>query len=112
MASLVQDDNYNIPPDIPVFSGCVPKKPKKDSTISEALTNAAVAFANACSGQSRQDVCQGQHSDALSVSPSKSVEVLMKNFATCRIYMNDRKLNQSEYLERKESLPSSLRKIT
>ena len=36
--------NYDTPPDIPAFSGCIPKKAKKDSTISEALTNAAVAL--------------------------------------------------------------------
>ena len=110
-------DNYDTPPDIPAFSGCIPKKAKKDSTISEALTNAAVAFANVCSGH--KDVSQGQHSNASSlsnaVSPSKSVELRMKNFEQLRYLQHlydDGILNLSEYSEQKESILTSLRKLT
>ena len=107
MIALNLHDNYDTPPDISAFSGCIPKKAKKDSTISEALTNAAVAFANVCSGH---DVSQGQHSNGSSlsnaVSPCKSIELRMKNFEQLRYLQHlydDGILNLSEYSEQKKA---------
>ncbi len=42
-------EDYDTPPDIPASSGVTPRRPRKDS-LSDALTGAAVAFAQSISG--------------------------------------------------------------
>ena len=47
-------EDYDTPPDVPAFSGVMPKKPHKDS-LSDALTGVAVAFAQSLSGSKTRD---------------------------------------------------------
>jgi len=104
------------PPDIPAFSGMTPKKPHKDS-LSDALTGAAVAFAQSLSGSKTRDdspkrmPCSTSMLTATGISPGKAVELRMKNLEQLRYLQQlfeDGILNEGEYTERKRGILSSL----
>uniref|UniRef100_A0A1X7VTE4 SHOCT domain-containing protein n=1 Tax=Amphimedon queenslandica TaxID=400682 RepID=A0A1X7VTE4_AMPQE len=104
-------ESYDTPPDIPAFTGSAPKKLKID-TMSDALTNAAVAFANAFNtSTSGKSSCTSTSS---TLSPSKSTELRMKNYEQLRYLQNlydDGILTESEYTKQKENILLSLRNL-
>uniref|UniRef100_A0A1X7U4E4 Uncharacterized protein n=1 Tax=Amphimedon queenslandica TaxID=400682 RepID=A0A1X7U4E4_AMPQE len=90
-------DSYCDPPDIPLFhSDGPPKKHRTD--ISDALTGAAFAFAEAIGGKSKEEECQSTLKQAM--SPYKKVELRMKNYEQLRHLQqlhNDGILDSAEY---------------
>ena len=103
-------------PDIPAFSGMTPKKPCKDS-LSDALTGAAVAFAQSLSGSKTKDdspkrmPCSTSMLTATGISPGKAVELRMNNLEQLRYLQQvfeGRILNEGEYTELKRAILSSL----
>ena len=79
-------EDYDTPPDIPAFSGMTPKKPHKDS-LSDALTGAAVAFAQSLSGSKTRDDSPKRMPSMLTATgifPGKAVELCMKNLEQLR----------------------------
>lgn len=110
-------DDYDNPPNIPAFSGSS-KKPRKDNMY-EALTGAAEAFAKVVTSTSTGDqhTCTTPSSSMSTgrISPSKSIELRMKNFEQLRYLQqlfDDGILNDKEYTEQKENIISSLRKLS
>ena len=112
-------DDYDTPPDIPAFSGVTPKRPRKDS-LSDALTGAAVAFAQSISGSKSKDDSPSKMRQSSSlptptgVSPGKAVELRMKNLEQLRYIQqlfDDGILNEHEFNELKGGVLSSLRKL-
>ena len=66
--------NYDIPPNVPTFSGTMSKKPKKEN-MCEAITTAAVAFAKTIAEKLAN---QSSTAVAPSFSLAKSIELRMK----------------------------------
>ena len=53
-------DSYSDPPDIPLFHSDGPPKKKHRTDMSDALTGAAVAFAEAIGGKSKEEECSSK----------------------------------------------------
>ena len=74
------------PPDIPAFSGSVPKKSRKES-VTDVLAGAALAFAKAFTSEKTNQTSGSasvSHPPVTSgVSPSKAIELRMKNLNSC-----------------------------
>ena len=110
-------DDYNDPPNIPAFSGLATKKPRKDSMY-EALTGAAEAFAKVITSSGEQERATSKSSTSTCssrISPSKSIELRMKNFEQLRYLqqlLDDGILNEREYAEQKQTVINSLRKLS
>ena len=115
MISSDLHDDYDDPPNIPAFSGSL-KKPRKESMY-EALTGAAEAFAKAIT-KSGGEQCNPTHRPSLAaakLSPTESTELRMKNFEQLRYLqqlLDDGIVNDKEYMEQKEIIISSLRKLS
>ena len=106
-------DSHDTPPTLPMF-GPPPKRQKKEG-FTDAMTNAAVAFAQAIS-PSVQDTPKPQHQvqSPVVISPAKSVDLRMKNLQQLRYVQQlfeDNILTQEEYIEQKRSILDSLRKL-
>ena len=100
-------EDYENPPAIPAFS--LGKKARRES-VSEAITGAAMAVTHALENQTQH------HSPSKSsqLSPSKTVEVRLKNLEQLKIIqqlLEDNILTQDEYSEQKAIILSSLRKL-
>lgn len=100
--------SYDDPPDIPAFKGPEPKKRKE--SITEALTGAAVAFAQVVSGNTNKSqvptVTEGSCLQATR-SPRKAVELRMKNYEQLRYVQelyNDGILDEKEFNEQKKKI--------
>ena len=103
IASGLHED-YEIPSDIPAFSGNVCKKPKKDN-IYDALTSAAVAFTKAVNVE--KPVSSPSTLTTTNISPMMCVELRMKHFEQLRYLqqlLEDGILNENEYTEQKENI--------
>ena len=112
-------DDFETPPDLPAFRNEAPKKMKRDS-LSDALTGAAVAFANVFSSNpqpTQNPATAGRAGPAVppvGLSPSKAVDLRMKNFQQLRYLQQlyeDGILTTKEFEEQKEKILSSLRKL-
>ena len=116
MISSGLHESEDDPPAIPAFSGVLPKRPRRES-LSEALVGAATAFADSLKGGSGKAADPPkQHSTAvsMSVSPSKAVELRMKNLEQLRYLQQlheDGILTDAELAELKRDIFSSLRKL-
>ena len=86
ICSNLHEDMEN-PPDIPAFSGSAPKKPQKES-VTDVLAGAALAFAKAFTSEKTNQTSESvsvSHPPVTSgVSPSKAIELRMKNFEQLR----------------------------
>ncbi len=112
-------EDYDTPPDIPAFSGVTPKRPRKES-LTDALTGAAVAFAQSFSeSKSKGDSPKrlpivDSLPVATGISPGKAVELRMKNLEQLRYLQQlfeDQILSEQEFSELKRGILSSLRKL-
>ena len=116
-------DHFDSPPDLPAFSQSQPKKPRKQESLSDALSEAAVSIVHALSGSSskekeKEPITPSKTAPAASVgigvSPGKSVELRMKNFEQLRYlqqFYEDHILDESEYQEQKQNILTALRKL-
>ena len=106
-------DDYENPPNIPAFSGSISKRPRKDS-LSDAMSSAAVAFADALKDKSQEKLAAAVPEPLIGHSPGKSIAYRMKNFEQLRYLQSlysDGILTEGEYIEQKTSILSSLRKL-
>ena len=117
-----QHKDYEEPPDLPAFKDPEPKKRKE--SLSDALAGAAVAFATAMSGSKDQahstQPRRDRDTDNLftgpvpAVSPSKAVELRMKNYQQLRFLQqlfDDGILDEKEFTEQKGNILEFLRRI-
>ena len=72
MISSKLHDDYESSPNIPAFQGSVIKKSRQQSNLSNALSGAAVAFANALHGNTSSTE-KASNTDTPSMSPGKAV---------------------------------------
>ena len=105
-------DDLERPPRIPAF-GFTPKKPRQESVSS----GAAIAFAKAL-GATPQGNDEGNRNTLLSrqtgLSPGRAIELRMKNYEQLRYVQqlfDDGILSENEYVEQKQDILSSLRKL-
>ena len=118
IAAGIHTDHHN-PPNIPAFSGSVPKRARRES-LSDAISSAAVAFVDSIREKhcEKPDISEkatsSPTSTVLHVSPSKAVDLCMKNYQQLRYLqslLDDGILTESEYAEQKQSIRLSLRKL-
>ena len=114
IASNLHDD-YETPPNVPAFQGNVSKKCRQQSSLSDAVSGAAVAFANALKGGNSVTTTEkasgtGTHS----ISSSKAIDLRMKNFEQLRYLQqlfDDNILSENEYSEQKQNILSTLKNL-
>ena len=110
ISSSLHEDYYE-PQDIPAFSGNCCKRSRRDS-LSDSLSGAAVAFANALSKGYSTD--KDKHSIQLTtevVSSSQAIDLRMKNYEQLRYLqslLDDGILSEGEYVEQKKNILLSL----
>ena len=113
-------DDLDSPPDLPAFSQSQPKKPRKQESLSDTISEAAVSIVHALSGSSSKEkekepiTPSKTASVSIGVSPGKSVELRMKNFEQLRYLQQlyeDHILDESEYQEQKRNILTALRKL-
>ena len=109
-------DSYSDPPDIPLFHSDGPPKKKQRTDISDALTGAAIAFAEAIGGKSKVEECKSTNAvpQASTMSPSKKVELRMKNYEQLRYLQqlhDDGILDSTEYQTQKQTIINFLNKL-
>ena len=118
VASNLHEDRDH-PPDIPAFSGSTPKRSRQQESFSDAIGGAAVAIVKALSAEAPSKVndptvTPRQLPTAAGVSPSKSVELRMKNFEQLRYLQqlfDDSILSEKEFAEQKQNILSALRRL-
>ena len=99
---------HDSPPDLPAFLQSQPKKPCKQESLSDTISEAAVSIVHALSSREKgkeQDTRTKSASVSTGVSPGKSVELRMKNFEQLRYLQQlyeDHILDESEYKEQKQ----------
>lgn len=103
-------NDLDSPPNIPVFCS-TPRRPRQQS-LSSAITGAANALVKAFG-----DTAQDSETSACrqpGVSPGKAVDLRMKNYEQLRYVQqlfDDGILSEKEYIEQKQCILSSLRKL-
>ena len=107
-------DSHDTPPQLPMFGP--PPKCQRNDTFTDAMTNAAVAFAKAISPSTQLTTSSQQNLSQSSVvlSPTKSVDLRMENWQQLRFVQKlfeDIIWTQEEYMEQKKSILDSLRKL-
>ena len=106
-------DDLDKPPNIPAFqSDVTPKRPRRES-LSDVLSGTAVAIAQALKKPS--EVNASVQLPPSGISPTKAVELRMKNYEQLRYLQQlfaDGILSSTEFEEQKHSVLTSLRKLT
>ena len=93
------------PPNVPIFSGCPPKKPREDLT--SALSGAAEAFAKVISCPKGDSATASSSPNVIAMSPSTLANVRMKNFEQLRYIKqlhSDDILTDEEFKQQKENI--------
>ena len=105
-------DNEDKPPNSPMFTGSIQKQQKE--SLSDAFASAATAIAKVFSpGQLQTSGASSSHS--VNFSPSKKVEIRMKNLEQLRVLqslMEDGILNREEFCEQKRIVLQSLSSLS
>lgn len=105
-------DSLDKPPDVPAFHGSTPKKCRQDS-LSDALSGAAIAFANVLHPGQGQSTTEQTNTPSC-LSPGKAIKLRMKNFEQLHYLQqlcDDGILSQVKYMEQKQAILTSLRKL-
>ena len=106
--------DYDNPPDFPAFSGTAPKRARTES-FSDAISGAAVAIVKALSEkETAKPLTSSSGAVGPGMSPSKVVDLRMKNFEQLRYLQQlyeDNILNENEYSEQKNKILATLRNI-
>ena len=112
MISSGMHDSLDNPPDIPAFHS-TPKRSRE--SMSSAITGAAKALASALEGTPKASPTDLSCTHtATGVSPSKAVDLRMKNYEQLRYLqqlLDDGILSREEYMEQKQNILCSLRKL-
>ena len=113
LVSGLHDKGLDEPPDVVGFDDVTvtPKRPRKES-LSNSLTNAAVAIVNTLSATDKPK--SDPVPKPIGVSPGKSVELQMKNYEQLRYLQqlyDDHVIDKREFKEQKETILLSLRKL-
>ncbi len=104
-------DDYDSPPDVPMFLTPSTKKTRKEP-LSEVLSAAAVAIVKSLDKSTPSNSTVGLNPQG--VSPGKSVDLRMKNYEQLRYLKQlyeDGIFDEKEYNEQKKSIVLSLRKL-
>ena len=115
MIHCATHDNYDKPPCVPMFSGSESKRPKRDS-LSDVVTDGVAALCKALASQQPQPTPSASGSSSvIGISPSKSVDLRMKNLQQLRYTQQlfaDKILTEEEYTEQKQNILDSLCKLS
>lgn len=120
-------DSRETPPPVPIFQGTQPKKARRES-LTEVFVDAASAFSRALKSPDRSamtspdrsatkspDRSTTKVSPGVGISPGKSVELRSKHFEQLRHLQQlyeDKILSENDFLEQKQLILDSLRKLT
>ncbi len=113
MISTGLHNDFDEPPEIPVFQGSTPKRARRES-LSDAISGAAVAFADSLKGRNENQSPASTSVLASGISPGRSVELRMKNYEQLRYLQqlyDDGILSTEEYREQNELIIGSIRKL-
>ena len=106
-------EDLDNPPNVPMITGTAPKRQKRDS-LTEALTGAATVIAKAITAPPSGAQPPGA-TPSVGLSPCKAADLRMKHFEQLRYLqqlMEDNIISESEFLEQKQIIIDTLRKIT
>lgn len=108
-------DDYDDPPRVPMITGTLPKRTKKDS-FAEALTGAAEAVVKVLSPRPVSVLSESNSVSGYSgISPGKSTELRTQNLQQLRVLQqlhDENVLSDSELAEQKSIILDALRKLT
>jgi len=101
---------------VPTIQGNAPKKCHQQTSLSDAISGATVGFSNALkAGNSVTTSTEKVSSmDTHSISPSKAIDLKMKNFEQLRYLQqlfDDNKLSENKYSEQKQNILSTLKNL-
>ncbi len=108
VASKIHDDLKD-PPNIPAFNST----PRQQS-VSSAISGAAIALTKVLGGTPSEDNEGTTTCRQTGVSPGKTIELRMKNYEQLRYLQqlfDDSILSETEYIEQKQGILASLRKL-
>ena len=109
MISSSIHDSMDDPPNIQAFMGNLSKRSRRKS-VSDSLNGAVAAFAKALTNNGTA-VGEEQIGVARPLSPEKAVNLHMKQLRYFQQLYSDNILTEKVYLEQKENILSSLRKL-
>lgn len=114
MIHIGTHDDYEDPPRVPMITGTLPTRSKKDS-FTEAITGAAEAVAKALSPPPPTPVIvNSTHSVTTGISPGKSTELRTKNLQQLRLLQQlyeENVISDKELTEQKSIVLDALRKL-
>ena len=113
MISAGLHSDFDNPPEIPAFLGSTPKRARRES-LSEAISGAAVAFADVLKGKKDPEQPTSNTVVPSGISPGRSVELRMKNYEQLRYLQklfDVGILTGEEYAEQKQLIISSIRRL-
>ena len=103
-------EDLDTPPSVPAF-GNAPKRPRHQSeSLSDTIGGAAVAIVKALRGETSTKGCM-LPSSTPNMSPTKFVELRMKNFEQLQQLFEDDVVTEEEYAEQKQSIFCALNKL-
>lgn len=105
-------EDLDTPPSIPAF-GNTPKRPRQGESLSDAIGGVALVIVKALKEDTATKGCKSSMSTS-TVSPTKSVELRMKNFEQLRYLQQlfeDGIITQEEYAEQKQSILCASKKL-
>ena len=105
-------DDLDNPPAIPAFAS-IPRKSRSPS-LSTVISGAATAVAKALGESPEHRKEGGAAGPSVGVSPGKAVDLRMKNYQQLRFIQqlfDDGILTEAEYVEQKEDILSSLKRL-
>ena len=104
--------DYDDPPNIPAFTGSLSKRPRRTDSLTNVLSDAAIAFVDAMKeNRSPNSNTTSKETAAKPISPGKAIDLRMKNLQQLRYLQSlydDGIINDSELAEQKSAILSSL----
>ena len=103
-------DDMDNPPRVPMITGSVQKQPRRES-LTDVFTSAATAVANAFSSTRIDQSAETPLSQQVKCSPTKTVDIRMKNLEQLRVLQGLREdgiLTEDEFLSQKRIVLQSL----
>lgn len=99
-------DDVDTPPNVPMITG--PEKSKRRESLSDALAGAAIAVTKAFSPPASENC---SHMSQGNVSPSKKIDLRLKNLTQLQQLQDEGVLNQEEFLSQKKIVLMSLNNL-
>ena len=108
-------DDLDEPPRVPMITGAVPPKKQRQETLTDAIAGAATALAKAFGGSAIQTpTTSAGNLNSVGISPGKAADIRMKHLEQLRYLqrlMEDRIISEEEFLEQKQIILNTLRKL-